>query len=167
MMPSLIGSSKGTSRSMGARGAGTLSAIWRRWSSSSASVLRRADWKTRLAASTTETPTAPMMPTSSDRRIERIGPAPSSVGQHVADAANRPDAMSADLAAQRVHGDPDRVAPELVRPAVDPVLQLRLGQHRAGAQHQGLEERELARREGHRLARHREAAVDRVEGELA
>ena len=70
----------------------------------------------------------------------------------VADAAHVADEVGAELPAQLVHVDADRVALDLLAPAVEAVLELRPRQHRARAWQQRLEHRELARREQHRHA---------------
>ncbi len=85
----------------------------------------------------------------------------------VADAAHGVDEAVAELAAQLMHVDRDRVALEFLAPAVQAILELRARQDRAGTQHQGFEHRVLARRQRDRHAALRHLAGGRVEGHVA
>ena len=86
---------------------------------------------------------------------------------HVAHAADRADRVGAQLPAQVVDVHLDRVALHLVAPAVQPFLQLRLGQRRAGTFQQCRQQREfpVGKVDRHPVAGHR--ARDGIEREIA
>ena len=84
--------------------------------------------------------------------MRRSGRRRAPVADEVADAAHVPDEVGAELLAQLVDVDRDRVALDLLAPAVQPVLELGARQQRAGPRQQRLEHRELARRQQHRRA---------------
>ena len=91
--------------------------------------------------------------------------------RRVADAVAQPahvaDEVGAELAPQLVDVDRDRVALDLLAPAVEAVFDLRARQHRARALHQRLEHREFARRQEQRRAVQRDLARRRVEAHAA
>src|SRR5690242_16914259 len=103
--------------------------------------------------------------------LRRSSGASSGIGlvQQITHPAHRPDvdARPFELLAEAVDEDLDRVAADLLAPAVKVVDHLLLGDDAALAQHQELDDRELARRDLDRLVVAIEPPTDRVEPQPA
>src|SRR5215471_17578156 len=87
--------------------------------------------------------------------------------QRVTDATQGADRLCAELPTQVVDVHLDRVALDLVSPAIHPFLELRLRQRRTRPLEERGEERELARRQVHRSRRLGYRVPAQVELEIA
>jgi len=85
------------------------------------------------------------------------------MSETVAGAAHRLDALAAQLLPEVPHVDVDDVGAALVRAVPHVVDQVGAGEHLARVPHQLLQQRELLRRQGHRLAVQGDRAAGRVE----
>src|ERR1700674_273365 len=96
--------------------------------------------------------------------VERVS---ISFWDEVAHAAQGPNRLAAELAAQAVDVDLDRVAADLFVPTVQAVFQLCPRQHRARALQQRFQHREFVRRDADRHSVALNGVRDRIDAQFA
>src|SRR5262245_45907760 len=120
-----------------------------------------------MAATAMATSSPAEIQTTNSRRIERARIGSRGLRDHPAHAADIADRLGTQLAAQRVDVHLDRVALDLLVPAVELLLELRARQDGAGTRKERFEHCELARRKRDALAAQPHLARDGKELDVA